>query len=97
MTIFRYLRSLSRNNSGDSSKSFALVLSVIVGSLWLVGLLVILFVDLFTSYTITLDMAAMAALVTAIGGTIAAIYFGKVKSEVNEKPYDPKPNDEGVD
>ena len=80
-SLINYMKSLIENNTGTSSKSFALVMASIVGSFAIVSFIVMLFVDLFSSYEINTNLMGLAAIITAISGLITAIFWGKVRSE----------------
>jgi len=79
--LINYMKGLIRNNSGTSSKSFALVMASIVGSFAIISFIVMLFVDLFSSYEINTDLVGLAGIITALGGLISLIFWGKVRSE----------------
>ena len=81
-----YFKKLIDNNTGTSSKNFALVVSVIVSAFCLVSLVILLFIDLIQDGKIGMDLLGLSAVITAIGGTLAAILYGKVKAEINDTP-----------
>jgi len=80
--------SLITSNTGISSKNFALVIASIVGGITTLSFILMLFIDLFSTYTIDSDLLGLAAVITAVGGLCAAVFFGKVKAEGNEMFYD---------
>ena len=89
--LINYFDLLMQNNTGKSSKSFALVMAVVVGSLAIISFLVMLFVDLFSTYEINTDLVGLAGIITALGGLITAIFWGKVRSERRDsfnQPHD---------
>lgn len=54
--MFKYIKSLIRANSGDSSKSFGLVMSVIIGSFIGIVIGVVLLYDGFLDGTLDSDL-----------------------------------------
>lgn len=84
MNATEFLMQLVKNNTGVSSKSFALVIGIIVGSLAIISFLVILFVDLFSDYQINTDLFGLAGIISAIATLISLLYWGKVRSERND-------------
>lgn len=81
MGITEYLKSLIKANSLDSSKSFALVLSSIVGAL--VGLCVCfcLVWDVCTNGYLKTDLDALGLFMLCIGGFMAGGGINKALSE----------------
>lgn len=80
-----YWTNLLNNNTGTSSKTFALVLSAIAGSFTLGVVALILLVDLFTDKKIETDLLGIAGVITAIATLVGATFIGKVQSEKHEK------------
>jgi len=85
----KFFGSLIKSNTGVSSKSFVLVISALLGSLFILEIMFILIVDLFTDLTIDSDLMGLTAVIGAIGSFIGAVFYFKVKSEKTEKYFDP--------
>ena len=85
MKIAEYLKSLIKANSLDSSKSFALVLSSVVGAL--VGLCVCfcLVWDVCTNGYLKTDLDALGLFMLCIGGFMAGGGINKALSERKNK------------
>lgn len=81
MKIAEYLKSLTKANSLDSSKSFALVLSCIVGAL--IGLCVCfcLVYDTCTNGYLKTDLDSLGLFVLCVGGFMAGGGINKAISE----------------
>lgn len=81
MKIAEYLKSLIRVNTLDSSKSFALVLSSIVGAL--IGLCVCfcLIWDVCVNGSLKTDLDALGLFVLCVGGFMAGGGINKALSE----------------
>ena len=81
MKIAEYLKSLIRANTLDSSKSFALVLSSIVGAL--IGLCVCfcLIWDVCVDVSLKTDLDALGLFVLCVGGFMAGGGINKALSE----------------
>lgn len=85
--MIQFLKDLITNDTGVSSKSFALVVATIVGGITSLAFVIMLFIDLFTNYVIGSDLYGMAAVITALGSFAAAIFWGKIKSEKTRGEY----------
>lgn len=85
MKIAEYLKSLIRANTLDSSKSFALVLSSIVGAL--IGLCVCfcLIWDVCVNGGLKTDLDALGLFVLCVGGFMAGGGINKALSERKNK------------
>ncbi|MFK5855232.1 MAG: hypothetical protein QM503_03810 [Bacteroidota bacterium] len=81
--LLTYLVKLTTKNTGVSSRTFALIVVIILGVLIILSFMVILFVDLFTDLKIDTDMFGLAAIITAVGGLIGVVFWGKVKGDNN--------------
>lgn len=83
--ITEYLKSLIRANTLDSSKSFALVLSVIIGSL--IGLCVCycLIWDVSVNGYIKTDLDSLGIFLLCVGGFMAGGGVNKALSERKQK------------
>lgn len=88
MKITEYLKSLIKANSLDSSKSFALVLSSVVGAL--VGLCVCfcLVWDVCTNGYLKTDLDALGLFMLCIGGFMAG---GGINKAISERRSNVKP------
>lgn len=93
MKVTDYLKSLIKENSLDSSKSFALVLSCIVGAL--IGLCVCfcLIWDVCANGYVKTDLDALGLFMLCIGGFMAGGGINKALSE-RKKSTIVKPNNE---
>ncbi len=94
MKIAEYLKSLIKANTLDSSKSFALVLSSLIGAL--VGLCVCfcLIWDVCANGYIRTDLDALGLFMLCIGGFMAGGGINKAISE--RKMNNVKPTNKGV-
>ena len=94
MKIDEYLKSLIKANTLDSSKSFALVLSSLIGAL--VGLCVCfcLIWDVCANGYIRTDLDALGLFMLCIGGFMAGGGINKAISE--RKKNNVKPTNKGV-
>ena len=81
MKVFEYIKSLIKANTLDSSKSFALVLSVLVGAL--IGLCVCfcLIWDVFTNGYLKTDLEGLGIFILCAGGFMAGGGVNKAISE----------------
>ncbi len=82
--MFKFLKSLIRSNSGDSSKSFGLVISAVVGAI--LGLVVafVLVWDVTTNGHVDTDLGKLGTLVLCIGAYTFGSGANKMLSEVAE-------------
>lgn len=85
MGITEYLKSLIKANSLDSSKSFALVLSSIVGALIGFCVCFCLVWDVCTNGYLKTDLDALGLFMLCIGGFIAGGGINKALSERKKK------------
>ena len=85
MGITEYLKSLIRANSLDSSKSFALVLSSIVGALIGFCVCFCLIWDVCTNGYLKTDLDALGLFMLCIGGFMAGGGINKALSERKKK------------
>lgn len=81
MKVFEYIKSLIKADTLDSSKSFALVLSVIVGAL--IGLCVCfcLIYDVCSNGYIKTDLDSLGIFILCVGGFMAGGGLNKAVSE----------------
>lgn len=85
MGITEYLKSLIKANSLDSSKSFALVLSSIVGALVGFSVCFCLIWDVCTNGYLKTDLDALGLFMLCIGGFMAGGGINKALSERKKK------------
>jgi hypothetical protein len=86
---------LIKNDTGYSSKNFALLLGIITVFVVSIGFMALLFIDMLCpDKSIKTDMYAMAALIGAIDVLVGWLFYQKVKSEKNHKPYKNTENEE---
>lgn len=85
MGITEYLKSLIKANSLDSSKSFALVLSSIVGGLIGFCVCFCLIWDVCTNGYLKTDLDALGLFMLCIGGFMAGGGINKALSERKKK------------
>lgn len=83
--MMEYLKSLIRANSLDSSKSFALVLSVLIGALMGVCVCFCLVWDVCANGRITTDLDSLGVFILCVGGFMAGGGINKALGERNWK------------
>lgn len=88
-----FFEKLVENNTGVSSKNFFLVIVTSIGCLLLFVPVFTLIVEAIFQHTITTDLFAMAAYITAVSAIFASAGITKVYAEKFEKPFD-RPDDE---
>ena len=81
MRLSRYMTSLIREGSGDSSKSFFLVCVTVTGCLLLVAVGTVLLCDVMRDGRIDTDLPGLAALVGAVTAVFASAGVTKAMSE----------------
>lgn len=79
-----FFSKLIQQNSGYSSKSFFLVVVTFIGSLLLAVPIFSLTIEAWYNHTITTDLAAMAAYITAVAAVFTSVGLTKVWSEKYE-------------
>ena len=79
--MFKYLKSLIRANSFDSSKSFALVVSVLVGAGIGVVVAFCLVIDVMKNGFIKTDLNELGIFLLCVGGFMAGGGVNKALSE----------------
>lgn len=98
MKVFEYIKSLIKADTLDSSKSFALVLSVIVGAL--IGLCVCfcLVWDVCSNGHITTDLDALGIFLLCVGVYMAGGGLNKTIAErrLNGKRDEDRKQDKGI-
>lgn len=81
MRLSRYIASLIRNDTGDSSKSFFLVCVTVTGCLLLVIVGAVLLCDVLRNGRVETDLPGLAALVGAVTAVFASAGVTKAMSE----------------
>lgn len=81
MKIHEYLKSLIRANSLDSSKSFGLVISVLVGALVGVTICICLLIDVWRNGHIVTDLDSLGLFLLCAGGFMAGGGLNKALAE----------------
>ena len=79
-----FFSKLVQQNSGYSSKSFFLVVVTFIGTLLLAVPIFSLTIEAWYNHTITTDLAAMAAYITAVAAVFTSVGLTKVWSEKYE-------------
>ena len=79
-----FFSKLVQQNSGYSSKSFFLVVVTFIGTLLLAVLIFSLTIEAWYNHTITTDLTAMAAYITAVAAVFTSVGLTKVWSEKYE-------------
>lgn len=90
-----YLKSLIKSGTGDSSKSFSLVLSAIIGAL--IGLCIsfILIFDVVSDGVVNTDLSELGVFLMAVGVFMVGGGFSKTMTEKFWKPdKNMKPSDD---
>lgn len=101
MNFGDYFRSLTKDGTGDSSKSFALVLSAIVGAFIAVIIGVVLLVDVISDGVVTTDMMDLGFLLISdgvfmIGGATSKTLVDRIEMTKKKKKVTTETdNDEG--
>lgn len=75
---------LIKNNTGYSSKNFFLVLVTLIGTVLLAVPAFCLVIEAWYNHTITTDLTAMAAYITAVAAVFTSVGLTKVWSEKYE-------------
>lgn len=81
----RYLKSLIRADSLDSSKSFGLVVSVLIGALVGITICVCLLIDVWKNGHIVTDLDSLGWFLLCAGGFMAGGGLNKAISERTKK------------
>ena len=79
-----FFSKLVQQNSGYSSKSFFLVIVTFIGTLLLTVPIFSLTIEAWYNHTITTDLTAMAAYITAVAAVFTSVGLTKVWSEKYE-------------
>lgn len=89
-----YLKSLIKSGTGDSSKSFALVLSAIVGALLGFCISFVLIYDVVVDGVINTDLGELGVFLMAVGVFMVGGGFSKTLTEKLWKKDNPEEEDE---
>ena len=90
----KYLKSLIKSGTGDSSKSFALVLSAIVGALLGLWISFVLIYDVVVDGVINTDLGELGVFLMAVGVFMVGGGFSKTLTEKLWKKDNPEEEDE---
>ena len=97
MTFLKFVSSLIRNDTGNSSKSYSLVLAASVGALIGITIAICLFIDVYRNGSIQTDLDSLGIFLLCVGGYMAGGGLNKMVSEREmakrgkvEKREDPK-------
>ena len=85
MKALTYLKSLIRANSMDSSKSFSMVVSVLIGALVGIVVCVCLLVDVYKNGYIKTDLDSLGIFLLCAGGFMAGGGINKAIAESRDK------------
>ena len=94
MIMKEYLKSLIKSGTGDSSKSFALVLSAIVGALLGLCISFVLIYDVVVDGVINTDLGELGVFLMAVGVFMVGGGFSKTLTEKLWKKDNPEEEDE---
>lgn len=82
--MFKFLGSLVRNNTGNSSKSFGLVISAIVGAFMGLAVTVCLIWDVCVDGAVNTDLSDLGVFVLCVGAYTFGSGANKMLSEIGE-------------
>ena len=81
MTFLKFASSLIRNDTGNSSKSYSLVLAASVGALIGITIAICLFIDVYRNGSIQTDLDSLGIFLLCVGGYMAGGGLNKMVSE----------------
>lgn len=81
MTFLKFMLSLIRNDTGNSSKSYSLVLAASVGALIGITIAICLFIDVYRNGSIQTDLDGLGIFLLCVGGYMAGGGLNKMVSE----------------
>ena len=81
MRFINYVSSLIRNDTGNSSKSYSLVLAASVGALIGITIAICLFIDVYKNGSIQTDLDSLGIFLLCVGGYMAGGGLNKMVSE----------------
>lgn len=82
--MFKFLGSLVRNNTGNSSKSFGLVISAIVGAFMGIAVTICLIWDVAVDGIVNTDLSDLGVFVLCVGAYTFGSGANKMLSEIGE-------------
>ena len=100
MIFLSYIKDLIRANNLDSSKSFAMVVSVLIGALMGIGVLFCIIWDVVKNGYVKSDLESMGIFLLCVGGYMVGGSVSKIVSERARRKgfdFDHKPEDERGD
>lgn len=100
MGFWKYIRGLIKANNLDSSKSFAMVVSVLIGALMGIGVLFCIIWDVVKNGYVKSDLESMGIFLLCVGGYMVGGSVSKIVSERARRKgfdFDHKPEDERCD
>lgn len=86
--MFNYLKSLAQVNSGNSSKSFSLLISAITGGILALCMAFCMVWDVVKNDHIVTDLTEMGVFILCVGGFIAGSGLTKMVSNTNKASFD---------
>lgn len=81
MTFLKFMLSLIRNDTGNSSKSYSLVLAASVGAFIGITIAICLFIDVYRNGSIQTDLDSLGIFLLCVGGYMAGGGLNKMVSE----------------
>ena len=81
MTFLKFVCSLIRNDTENSSKSYSLVLAASVGALIGITIAICLFIDVYKNGSIQTDLDSLGIFLLCVGGYMAGGGLNKMVSE----------------
>ncbi len=82
--MFKFIKSLVRNNTGNSSKSFGLVISAIVGALMGLAVTICLIWDVSIDGVVNTNLGDLGIFVLCVGAYTFGSGANKMLSEIGE-------------
>lgn len=79
--MFKYLKSLTKTGSGDSSRSFALVLSAVVGALIGLCICFVLIYDVVSDGVVSTSLSELGLFLMSVGVFMVGGSFSKTLTE----------------
>jgi len=82
--MLELLRLIIKSNTGYGSKTVVMLWGILMASLFLLSVITVIFIDLFTTYDSTTDWLGIAAVLAAISSFVGVSVYGKIKGEEYE-------------
>ena len=82
--MFKYLKSVIQNNTGNSSKSFGLVVSALIGALMGIAVTICLIWDVAIDGVVNTDLSDLGIFVLCVGAYTFGSGANKMLSEIGE-------------